>query len=662
MQQFFKLTSLISALQGFCTRMMSIGVFRRVGLVFWIGFLQCHFSAAQILSDTLIEVQVLGVKKPEVQSDEKLKLFSPGQKTINLEKQQLQIYERQSIVQLLYQQTPVFIKSYGINGLATLNFRGSSAAQSQVLWNGVPIHNAALGMADVSLLPVSAVDQVTILYGGSASLFGSGNVGGVLLLENDAPVYDSARSLRTKLSAGMGSFGQYQAGLKMSWTEKKWYLSGNFFGQQAQNNFPYFHRDGQLRAMDHSRLQGGGAQLNMGYRPNAKNEFRLSLWGQQYFRQIPPAIFESSSVKEQDDRSARVLAQWEHRARATVWYLKSAYMQDLMAYRDSAVRMDARNRSGHYYQELGLRRKLLGRADLNLFVPIQWLWLERKDGSLRSQTRIAFAGALRYPLFADRMTVAASFRAERAGNSEMLLPGFNLAYRLMPWLELKGNIQRTFRAPSLNEWYYQPGGNEQLRPEHGWAEEMGYVVRVKTSSRFRFTHETTLFNRDIKDWTLWFGGAIWTPHNIAEVQSRGVEVSGKALWKTGVFDWHLNGAASWIRAATKASHVPNDGSIGMQIPYTPYWQWQANGGLSIRSLYLNYNHVYTGYRFLTTDESQLLPAFHTGNIQAMCRFVRLDVSFQLMAQINNIFGQRYEVVAGRPMPGRNWILGFGLDF
>ena len=90
---------------------------------------------------------------------------------------------------LLAQQEPVFVKSYGFNGLATLNFRGSSSAQSQVLWNGVPIQNAALGIADISTLPVSFMAKVNIVYGGSAALWGSGNVGGALMLENETPVF-----------------------------------------------------------------------------------------------------------------------------------------------------------------------------------------------------------------------------------------------------------------------------------------------------------------------------------------------------------------------------------------------------------------------------------------------------------------------------------------
>src|SRR5690606_13900615 len=100
---------------------------------------------------------------------------------------QLALYRSQNVAELVSEQSPVFIKSYGYNSLSTLSFRGASAAQSLVLWNGVPVNNPALGVADLSLLPVFFSDQIAIAYGGSSALLGNGNVGGALLLDNEAP-------------------------------------------------------------------------------------------------------------------------------------------------------------------------------------------------------------------------------------------------------------------------------------------------------------------------------------------------------------------------------------------------------------------------------------------------------------------------------------------
>ncbi|HQE13036.1 MAG TPA: TonB-dependent receptor plug domain-containing protein, partial [Flavipsychrobacter sp.] len=166
---------------------------------------------AQINTDTLQEVLIKDKKQSNTSHDIKLKEFATGQQIITLDSSLLQQYKMQQVSQLLQQQLPVFIRSYGMNSMATLNFRGSSAAQSQVVWNGVPIQNAALGIADMSLFPVSMMNQVQVLYGSSSALLGSGNVGGALLLESESPKFDTTVSIKGEASLGWGSFHQYQA-------------------------------------------------------------------------------------------------------------------------------------------------------------------------------------------------------------------------------------------------------------------------------------------------------------------------------------------------------------------------------------------------------------------------------------------------------------------
>src|SRR5690606_1864506 len=155
-------------------------------------------------------------------------------------------YQTQNIAQLLSQQTPVFIKSYGLNGLATLNFRGSSAAQSQVYWNGVPIQNAALGIADISLLPVGFMHDIAILYGSSAALLGSGNVDGALLLSSEDPYFDT-NHLSYELGLGAGIFSQYQLAGKINSQHRKWFISVKALGQSAKNNFPYTYQNQHVK-------------------------------------------------------------------------------------------------------------------------------------------------------------------------------------------------------------------------------------------------------------------------------------------------------------------------------------------------------------------------------------------------------------------------------
>ncbi|PZF71092.1 hypothetical protein DN068_20555 [Taibaiella soli] len=613
----------------------------------------------QQLADTLHELKVKGKKDRHQTDDLRIKNYASGMKVQTIDSTMMQVYQQQSVASLLAQQVPVFIKSYGFNGVATLNFRGSSAAQSQVLWNGIPLQNASLGLTDVSLLPVSLMDKINIVYGGSAALLGSGNVGGAVMLENDAPSFDSNRKFKLQLSGAAGSFGQYQAGAKASFSSKNWFTSLQAFGQTAQNNFTFTDQKRMDQSMPNAQLKGGGLLWQTAWRPNIYNTFSLSAWFQYYDRQIPPALFEDISVKEQKDESARFLLQWQHQKGASKWYAKLAYLQDGMKYRDSLSLLNTNNITRQIYGEAGWQHSLNAHHDVLFFVPMQTSWFT--GDKAHTQTKLALAAAWRMHYINDRLQVAINARDEWVNSNNFFLPGANASYQLLSWLKLKANVQKTYRVPTLNELYYDPGGNKDLKPEQGWGEDCGYTIDLHFAKRFTLHQETSIFNRNINDWIIWYGGSIWTPHNIASVHSRGIETSNTLTIQLNKWQLHFGLNTEYVLATTTSSYVQNDGSIGMQIPYTPRYQWQANIGCAYKGFYLNYNHTYVGYRFLTNDESVYLDPYQTGNVQLMYSFPFRNANWRASLQCNNIWNQQYEVVAARPMPGVNWLAGLAVS-
>lgn len=614
---------------------------------------------AQQMADTLHEVKVKGKKDHQQTDDLRIKNYASGMKVQTIDSTMMQVYQQQSVATLLSQQVPVFIKSYGFNGVATLNFRGSSAAQSQVLWNGIPLQNASLGLTDVSLLPVSLMDKINIVYGGSAALLGSGNVGGAVMLENDAPLFDSNKKWKLQLSGAAGSFGQYQGGAKASFSSKKWFSAIQAFGQTAQNDFTFTNQKGADQTMPNAQLKGGGLLWQTAFRPNAYNTVSLSAWYQYYDRQIPPALFEDISVKEQKDESARFLLQWQHQKGTSKLYSKLAYLQDGMKYQDSLSLLNTNNITRQIYSEAGWQHRFNAHHDVLIFVPVQTSWFTGDKAHTQSKLALAAAWSMHY--FEERLQVSVNARDEWVNSNNFFLPGMNASYLLFHWLRLKANVQKTYRVPTLNELYYDPGGNKDLKPEQGWGEDAGYAIDLQLAKRFRLHQETSVFNRNINDWIIWYGGSIWTPHNIASVHSRGVETSNTLTVQLNKWQLHLGLNTEYVLATTTSSYVQNDGSIGMQIPYTPRYQWQANIGCSYKGFYLNYNHSYTGYRFLTNDESVYLDPYQTGNMQLMYAFSIKNANWRASIQCNNIWNEQYEVVAARPMPGINWLAGLAVS-
>lgn len=621
--------------------------------------LLCPFHLrAQQQADTLKEA-IIKAKKRDT-GDAKSTVFSPGMKMQAIDSATLRQYNMQSVATLLAQQLPVFIKIYGFNGLATLGFRGASAAQSAVLWNGVPIQNAALGVADISALPVMFMNKVTVAYGGSAALYGSGNVGGALLLENESLRFDSGkRSLA--ISAAAGSYSQYSGGLEGTASGKKWFVSAKMIAQTAKNNFLYKDENGSSLTMGNSTLGSLAGMLHAGYKTGRYSTIECAAWLQQYNREIPPALFEmQGSRKKQQDGSLRLLLGWNKQKKLTSWYAKAAFIRDNTRYDDAAILLYTNNSVYQYYQEAGWRRQQGKYGQLQVFIPVQLSWLAPTgSGTTNTIQKTAIAAAYAIKLLHNKLDIAANIRGEKVNKLAYVLPGANALYQLTNWCSLRANVQRTMRMPTLNELYYFPGGNTLLKPEQGWSEDGGYAVKFRVNN-FTILHDASVFSRNIHDWIIWLGGAVWTPHNIAAVYSRGVETENKIQWGAGNFKLHLKVNTAYILATTVSSYVYNDGSINRQIPYCPRYNGQLNIGVTYRQLYINYNHTYTGYRFTVADESRYLPPYQTGNLQIMYTHTTHKNTIQFTAQCNNLWNKAYQVVEGRPMPGINWLAGVRL--
>lgn len=594
--------------------------------------------------------------------DDKLNNFAPGMKILAVDSQWMAQYALQNLSQLLSQQVPVFVKSYGINSLATLNFRGSSSAQSQVLWNGVPLNSASSGMTDVSMLSVNNFEQIHIAYGGSSALTGSGNVGAALLLNNDFSGTDTTRKWHTKLGSEVGSFGQFKLGFQQQYATKKMFVSLKLMRQQANNNFDYKAQNGQHTQLNNAQFNSNSVMLNFGYHLSTKTHLKFATWYQEYNREIPPALFEQSSSKQQKDKALRFLLDIETNIKNNKLYTKSSFSREEMNYKDEAISLSTNNSIYQYFQEFGWKKQINVNHEFLLFLPITVAWtLPTNDSQTRYQRRVAVATAYRYKTFQEKLQLAMNARAEKINSQTIVLFGANAAYSFHPFFKLRGNIQSSYRAPTLNEWYYQPGGNINLKPERGWNVDAGYELKFPFNNKWSILHDASIFNRQIKDWILWFGGSIWTPHNIAEVHSRGLETNNNLVFQESDWRIYFGLNTSFVLATTTESYLPNDGSIGKQIPYSPRYNGQSNIGASFKKISINYNHTYTGYRFTTTDESQYLHPYQTGNFYVSYRqkIKKLDCSFN--ASCNNAWDERYQIVNLRPMPGRNWALGISLE-
>ena len=150
-----------------------------------------------------------------------------------------------------------------------------------------------------------------------------------------------------------------------------------------------------------------------------------------------------------------------------------------------------------------------------------------------------------------------------------------------------------------------------------------------------------------------------------------METSLRWNWIKGAWKGKLSGRYQYVKATNTAVYDGLEEVLHKQLLYTPNHSaglvMQAERG-AFSGTYL---HQWTGKRFTTTDNSASLPGFYTGNLLLRYTFFlqplsdgkgRAGASAQGSSvavdfRLENIWNTPYQVIAYRPMPGRNWRLG-----
>ena len=121
--------------------------------IIFTTFLLLLFDCVYSQSDTLKEHLVI-----ERKVIEGINTFS----SVEIDSASLSKYFGQTSEELLGKSSGLYVKQYGPGNLATISIRGSSASQTQLFWNGIPVNSPTLGSSDLALLPIDFFNSLTI--------------------------------------------------------------------------------------------------------------------------------------------------------------------------------------------------------------------------------------------------------------------------------------------------------------------------------------------------------------------------------------------------------------------------------------------------------------------------------------------------------------------
>ena len=615
-----------------------------------------------------------------------------------------------SMADVLTFNSSIFVKSYGRATLSTVAFRGTSPSHTQVSWNGMKINNPMLGMTDFSMIPSYFIDDASLLHGTSSVNETGGGLGGAVKLSTKPA---DADGFGVQYIQGIGSFKSFDEFLRLTYGNDHWQISTRAVYSSSPNDYKFLNRDKKENVYDENmniidqyypveRNRSGSYKdlhilQEVYYNTGKGDRLGLNAWYINSNRELAMLTVDHGSDTDFDNRQReqtfRGVLSWDHIRRNWKVAAKGGYTYTWMAY---DYKRDLGNGvMAHMTRSRSSINTIYGQAEGEYYIGNKWLFtanlsmhqhfVESRDKNIVLQQ--GGNGILGYRKARPELSgsVSAKWRpTERLGMSlvireEMfgrewtpIIPAFFIDGVLSKRgnIAAKASVSRNCRFPTLNDLYFLPGGNPDLKKESGWSYDAALSFAVGKQNVYSLSGSASWFESFIKDWIIWLPTTkgFFSPDNIKDVHAYGVELQADlnvALTK----EWQLglNGTFSWTPSINVGEpRTPADKSVGKQLPYVPERSSTITGRLSWRRWVFLYKWCYYSERYTMSSNdislSGKLPPYFMSNISLEKSIPLKHIELSAKGVINNLFNEQYLPVLSRPMPGINFQIFLGIKF
>lgn len=614
-----------------------------------------------------------------------------------------------SMADVLSQNTTIFIKQYGRATLSTASFRGTSPSHTQVTWNGMRMNSPMLGMVDFSTIPSYFIDNATLLHGTSSVNVTGGGLGGAITMGTTPP---RKKGLALQYIQGISSFKTYDEFLRITYGGKHWKTSTRIAYASSDNEYKYKNYNKKENIYDENH------QIIGNYYPIEKNksgDFRdLNILQEVFYNTLKGDKFGISTWFTHSRRGVPML-NVDYKENAEYTNLKKENtLRSVLSWDRTREKLMIGAKAGYTYTDLGYdynrdlgngtkANMIHSRSDVNTlfgafktdyFLDEKWLlsgstsihqhFVRSQDKNIITQmgdkavvgydqARTEFTGYLSVKWQpTDRMGASLALRQELYGDKwSPPIPAafFDYVISRKGNVIAKASISRNYRFPTLNDLYFLPGGNPDLKIEKGFTYDGGVEFKIAKQDRYELNGSATWFDSYIDDWIVWlptFKG-FWTPKNIKRVHAYGIELkTNMTVQLTDDCSLRLNGNFAWTPSINHGDPVNwADASIGKQLVYIPKYSGALTGRLTWRTWNLTYKWNYYSERYTTSSNetatkiNRVLPYF-MNDISLEKQFRLSKTQLSIKGLINNLFDEEYESVLSHPMPGINYGIMFDI--
>ena len=562
--------------------------------------------------------------------------------------------QRTNVLPTLMEQVPGLMVTsrgmmgYGVStgGSGGMMLRGisSGAGQVMVLIDGHPQYNGIFGHPIADAYPTMMTERVEVLRGPASMLYGSNAMGGVVNIVTHTSEADGSHGY---VNLGAGSWGTLQGEAGYSLRHGKW---------RATASGQYVRSDNHRPNMGFEQY-GGFAKVNYDITPHwnvfadaSITHFNASYPGttsvpmldadqwitrgaiaigiENHYRLTSGrlSIYDNFGRHKIDDGYDALTGSPQTRL-----FRSSDALLGISWYQSAVLWSGARLTVGFDYQNIYGHAYYTDRQNGNV------LETPNKQSGEERNHELAGYVDLRQDLF-TWLTAEAGVRYDHHTiTGGEWIPQAGIVVRPLRSGELKLMASKGFRNPTMREMYLYPPSNTDLKPERMWSYELSWKHRIASG---RLQYGINLFCIDADN-------IIQTVNrqnvNTGELNNKGIEFELQYRINS---HWTLNTNHSWLDMRQPVLSAPKYKShAGVTMRYG---RWRANVGLTeVCGLYtaIGDNEHTEAFTLLNATVSY-----------AICHPVTLWLKG------DNLLAQRYEYIAGMPMPKATFMAGLNLEF
>lgn len=577
--------------------------------------------------------------------DRQIKRFSTGQLVFDFSSITLQDSPG-TLTNLLQQNTPIFFKQNGYGMVSSPSFRGTTAQQTAVVWNGFNINSQFNGQTDFNTLLVDGFDELSVRAGGGSVIYGTGAIGGSIHLKNELKFNGETNAT---LSARVGSFSTYQNLLKASTSNEKWSLAVALSRFSSENDYDW---PGTSRQNLNGQFEHYNANFSLSRKLNHNN--RITYHG-MYFNgdRNFSLLFPSDPPSSYFNEDQRHLLEWESQLSEVTSVLNFAFFDEFFQY--TADSRTPRPTGASAQTMLARYSLFYTYKTFDFNVLSEYNYSSASGDNVLSENRNIASFAFLTKHNWNKLTSEVSLRQEYSDvyDSPFLFSG-GLNYEFSKNVAAKANVSKNFRIPTFNDLYWEGSGNADLLPETSNQVEASVILSDEENKhQLSFTG----YYNDITNLIRWIPNSsnVWQPENVDEVETYGLEVNLRSRYEFGMHKFNLN--------SLYAHTISENKQTGFQLTYVPKHKFTNSFTYEIDRFSVDIQNLYNGEVFTRSNNSagDVIEDYLLWNAGISYTFPKLQ-NLKLSVQVRNIGDVAYQTVENRPLPGRHFFIQTIINF